>query len=89
MGAPFAAQFYRVAPDLITCAKGMASGVPMGGVLMNAAVAAALKPGDLGSTFGGGPLAGLPRRLGGSVPVPLIDGTQSAIGLLRGVRRAG
>lgn len=57
LGAPFAAQLYGVAPDLITCAKGMASGVPMGGVLMNARVAAALKPGDLGSTFGGGPLA--------------------------------
>ena len=57
LGAPFAAQFYGVAPDLITCAKGMASGVPMGGVLMSAAVASALKPGDLGSTFGGGPLA--------------------------------
>jgi acetylornithine/N-succinyldiaminopimelate aminotransferase len=57
LGMPFAAQLYGVAPDLITCAKGMASGVPMGGVLMNAEVAAALKPGDLGSTFGGGPLA--------------------------------
>ena len=57
LGAPFAAQLYGVTPDLITCAKGMASGVPMGGVLMSAAVAAALKPGDLGSTFGGGPLA--------------------------------
>ncbi len=57
LGAPFAAGFYGVTPDLITCAKGMASGVPMGGVLMNARVAAQLKPGDLGSTFGGGPLA--------------------------------
>lgn len=57
LGAPFAAQLYGVSPDLITCAKGMASGVPMGGVLMSAAVASALKPGDLGSTFGGGPLA--------------------------------
>jgi acetylornithine/N-succinyldiaminopimelate aminotransferase len=57
VGAPFAARLYAVAPDFITCAKGMASGVPMGGVLMNAGVAAALKPGDLGSTFGGGPLA--------------------------------
>jgi len=57
LGAPFAAQLYDVTPDLITCAKGMASGVPMGGVLMSASVAAALKPGDLGSTFGGGPLA--------------------------------
>lgn len=57
LGAPFAANFYGVAPDLITCAKGMASGVPMGGVLMSGEVANALKPGDLGSTFGGGPLA--------------------------------
>jgi acetylornithine/N-succinyldiaminopimelate aminotransferase len=57
LGAPFAAQLYGVTPDLITCAKGMASGVPMGGVLMSASVASALKPGDLGSTFGGGPLA--------------------------------
>lgn len=57
LGAPFAANFYGVEPDLITCAKGMASGVPMGGVLMRAAIAAALRPGDLGSTFGGGPLA--------------------------------
>ena len=57
LGAPFAANFYGVTPDLISCAKGMASGVPMGGVLMTAAVASQLKPGDLGSTFGGGPLA--------------------------------
>ncbi len=57
VGAPFAARLYGVAPDIITCAKGMASGVPMGGVLMNIGTASALKPGDLGSTFGGGPLA--------------------------------
>ncbi|MDE2069865.1 MAG: aspartate aminotransferase family protein [Gammaproteobacteria bacterium] len=57
LGAPFAANLYGVAPDIITCAKGMASGVPMGGVLMRTDIAAALKPGDLGSTFGGGPLA--------------------------------
>ncbi|WP_163995925.1 aspartate aminotransferase family protein [Pyxidicoccus caerfyrddinensis] len=56
-GAPFAAQRFGVTPDLITCAKAMASGVPMGAVLMTAAVARALKSGDLGSTFGGGPLA--------------------------------
>ncbi|MGH8292683.1 MAG: aspartate aminotransferase family protein [Gammaproteobacteria bacterium] len=57
LGAPFAANLYGVGPDIITCAKGMASGVPMGGVLMRADIAAALRPGDLGSTFGGGPLA--------------------------------
>lgn len=57
LGTPFAAQFYGVDPDLITCAKGIASGVPMAAVLMTARIATVLKPGDLGSTFGGGPLA--------------------------------
>ena len=57
MGTPFAAQFYGVRPDLITSAKGLASGVPMGALLMTAGVASKLKGGDLGSTFGGGPLA--------------------------------
>ena len=57
LGAPFAAQLHGVRPDLLTAAKGLASGVPMGAVLMSAEVASQLKPGDLGSTFGGGPLA--------------------------------
>ena len=57
MGTPFAAQFYGVRPDMMTSAKGLASGVPMGALLMTAAVASKLKGGDLGSTFGGGPLA--------------------------------
>lgn len=57
LGAPFAANLYGVTPDIITCAKGMASGVPMGAVLMRADIAAQLKAGDLGSTFGGGPIA--------------------------------
>jgi acetylornithine/succinyldiaminopimelate/putrescine aminotransferase len=57
LGTPFAASFFGTTPDLITSAKGLASGVPMGAVLMSEAIASALKPGDLGSTFGGGPLA--------------------------------
>lgn len=57
MGQPFAAQFYGVTPDLLTLAKGIASGVPMGALLLSGHVARILKPGDLGSTFGGGPLA--------------------------------
>jgi len=56
-GQPFAAQLYGVTPDMLTLAKSIASGVPMGALLMSPAVASALKPGDLGSTFGGGPLA--------------------------------
>lgn len=57
LGRPFAAQFYGVRPDMMTSAKGLASGVPMGALLLTAEVAAKLKGGDLGSTFGGGPLA--------------------------------
>jgi acetylornithine/succinyldiaminopimelate/putrescine aminotransferase len=56
-GQPFAAQLYSVEPDFITLAKGIASGVPMGALLMTADIARSLKSGDLGSTFGGGPLA--------------------------------
>ncbi|MGZ5503296.1 MAG: aspartate aminotransferase family protein [Chthoniobacterales bacterium] len=57
LGAPFAAAQYGVKPDLLSAAKGIASGVPMGAVLMTETIAARLKPGDLGSTFGGSPLA--------------------------------
>jgi acetylornithine/succinyldiaminopimelate/putrescine aminotransferase len=62
LGAPFAAQFYGVTPDMITLAKGIASGVPMGALMMTADVAAKLSMGDLGSTFGGGPLASAALR---------------------------
>jgi acetylornithine/succinyldiaminopimelate/putrescine aminotransferase len=57
LGQPYAAGKYRVRPDLLTTAKGLASGVPMGALLMTAKIADAIKPGDLGSTFGGSPLA--------------------------------
>ncbi len=56
-GQPFAAQLYGVTPDLLTTAKGLAGGFPAGAVLASEAVAAGLAEGDLGSTFGGGPLA--------------------------------
>jgi acetylornithine/succinyldiaminopimelate/putrescine aminotransferase len=44
-------------PDMGTLAKGSANGVPMGAALMTPAVAARVKLDDLGTTFGGGPLA--------------------------------
>jgi acetylornithine aminotransferase/acetylornithine/N-succinyldiaminopimelate aminotransferase len=46
-----------VVPDMVTLAKGIASGVPMGAVLMTEAIAGGIKTGDLGTTFGGGMLA--------------------------------
>ncbi len=57
LGAPTAAEFFGVQPDAITFAKGLASGVPIGALTLSAEKADAVKPGDLGSTFGGGPLA--------------------------------
>ncbi|MCH7871105.1 MAG: aminotransferase class III-fold pyridoxal phosphate-dependent enzyme [Planctomycetes bacterium] len=57
LGRPFAAGEHGVTPDMITLAKGIANGVPMGALLMSPAVADKVAIGDLGSTFGGGPLA--------------------------------
>jgi acetylornithine/succinyldiaminopimelate/putrescine aminotransferase len=45
-----------VIPDLLTLAKGLASGLPIGATLISEAIGAQVKPGDLGSTFGGGPV---------------------------------
>lgn len=45
-----------VRPDIMTLAKPLAGGLPMGAVLVTEAVASAMQPGDHGSTFGGGPL---------------------------------
>jgi acetylornithine/N-succinyldiaminopimelate aminotransferase len=56
-GQPFAAQAYGVTPDILTTAKGIAGGFPAGAVLVSDAVGQGLRAGDLGSTFGGGPLA--------------------------------
>jgi acetylornithine/N-succinyldiaminopimelate aminotransferase len=55
-GALFAWQHGSVAPDMMTLAKPLAGGLPMGAVVLSDAVADTLKPGDHGTTFGGGPL---------------------------------
>ncbi|MHB8837347.1 MAG: aspartate aminotransferase family protein [Gemmatimonadaceae bacterium] len=44
-----------ITPDILTVAKPMAGGLPMGAVLLTQAVADAMQPGDHGTTFGGGP----------------------------------
>lgn len=49
-------EFYDIYPDMMTCAKPIAGGLPLGAVLLRDAVAACVEPGDHGSTFGGGPL---------------------------------
>jgi len=56
-GQFFACQVHGVEPDLLTSAKSLGGGVPVGAVLASDAVASHFKPGSLGTTFGGGPLA--------------------------------
>lgn len=55
-GKPFFGAHIGVVPDIITLAKGLASGLPIGAVLMRKEIAASIKQGELGSTFGGGPV---------------------------------
>ena len=56
-GTFLAWQGLGVKPDVLTLAKGLAGGVPIGAFLSTDKVAAAFGPGDHGSTFGGNPLA--------------------------------
>ncbi len=56
-GEFFFAGRFGVVPDLVALAKGIASGVPMGALLMTEAIAGEIRTSDLGTTFGGGPLA--------------------------------
>ena len=55
-GAFTAAQSYGVTPDILTLAKGIAAGLPMGAVLLSPRIAKHVSQGDLGTTFGGGPI---------------------------------
>ncbi len=56
-GKMFAFQHYGVKPDVVTLAKPLASGLPLGAILVTEDVAGAIHPGMHGTTFGGGPLA--------------------------------
>lgn len=56
-GYAFAHQKFDLHPDIVTMAKAIAGGVPMGAMLAKDHVAAAFNPGDHASTFGGNPLA--------------------------------
>ncbi len=56
-GKLFAHEHSQITPDVITLAKGIAGGVPMGAILATDRVAKALGPGTHAATFGGNPLA--------------------------------
>jgi acetylornithine/succinyldiaminopimelate/putrescine aminotransferase len=51
-----AAEAFGVVPDVLTFAKGLAAGLPIGAVIATPEITRSLSPGDLGSTFGGGPV---------------------------------
>jgi predicted acetylornithine/succinylornithine family transaminase len=57
IGTLYAYQAYGVVPDILTLAKPIAAGLPLGAVLVGPPVAAVLAPGQHGSTFSGGPAA--------------------------------
>jgi acetylornithine/succinyldiaminopimelate/putrescine aminotransferase len=56
-GQFFAVQAHAIAPDIITSAKALGGGIPCGAVLCTQEIAQGFGTGDLGSTFGGGPIA--------------------------------
>jgi acetylornithine/N-succinyldiaminopimelate aminotransferase len=68
-GAFLACEHYGVKPDVVTLAKGLAGGVPVGAVLAGEKAAGVFEAGDHGSTFGGNPLA----AAGGLVVLETVD----------------
>jgi acetylornithine/N-succinyldiaminopimelate aminotransferase len=80
-GRLFAYENTGVVPDMLTLAKPLAGGLPMGAVLVSEEIGAAIKPGDHGTTFGGGPLVA-------AVAAHVLD-RLSDPSLLEGVRENG
>jgi acetylornithine/succinyldiaminopimelate/putrescine aminotransferase len=56
-GYPFVATMHAVTPDILTTAKGLGGGFPAGALITSDRIADSLASGDLGTTFGGGPMA--------------------------------
>lgn len=56
-GTPFAFQHFGIVPDIVSMAKGIAGGMPMGACAAPRHIAEAFQPGDHGTTFGGSCLA--------------------------------
>ncbi len=80
-GRLFAHELYGIKPDIFTMAKGLGGGVPIGAFCASDKFAAAFKPGDHGTTFGGNPLS---TRAGLVVLDELING-----GVLENAAKAG
>ncbi len=56
-GQYFAVDTYDIEPDILTSAKSLGGGIPCGALLTSEKLSSLMQPGDLGSTFGGGPIA--------------------------------
>lgn len=56
-GKPFAYQHFDISPDIITSAKGLGSGLPIGAMIGKEYLKSAFGPGSHGSTFGGNPIS--------------------------------
>ncbi|HMK84393.1 MAG TPA: aminotransferase class III-fold pyridoxal phosphate-dependent enzyme [Steroidobacteraceae bacterium] len=56
-GAPFGANLHGVTPDMITAAKALGNGFPVAALMMSRRVAGKIRHDDMGTTFGGGPMA--------------------------------
>ena len=80
-GHLFVFQEMGVAPDLVTLAKPLGGGLPLGAVLVSERIASLVRPGHHGTTFGGNPIA---CRLGLETLSEIVDG-----GLLEGIRETG
>ena len=70
-----------ITPDIVTCAKAMGNGFPLGACVMARRVADVMSPGSHGSTYGGNPLA---MSVGNAVLDLLLDGS-----ILQNVKKAG
>jgi len=72
-GTLFAYEHFDVEPDMLTLAKPIAGGLPMGAVLVTDEVASTIKPGDHGTTFGGGPfVASIANYVVGRLSDPVL-----------------
>ncbi len=80
-GEFLASRAFGIAPDIVTLAKGLANGLPLGAVVASPAVAGAFTPGSHGSTFGGNPVCCAAARV--------VLRTVLAPGFLDAVRRKG
>jgi acetylornithine/succinyldiaminopimelate/putrescine aminotransferase len=90
LGTPFAARLYGVMPDFVTLGKGLAGGLPAAAVLARPEALPELSYGDLGCTFGGGPVvaAGIEATLAALIDetlMPRVNVVSRALFALEGV----